>query len=95
MNAKQHQVAYQNYTLLTAVAAGNEWTIAEINKLKDMKVSGASIKEIAIALGRTFYSVQTQVSNSNITKPRKTTKPAATITACPKCFLVHTYQCEE
>lgn len=94
MNTKEHQVANQNFSLLTAVAAGNEWTIAEVNKLKDMKAAGKSVKQIAVELGRTYYSITTYISVMNLGKPRRNTKPQTKIEACSNCNLVHSYKCE-
>jgi len=94
MNTKQHQVANQNFTLLTAVSAGNEWTIAEVNKLKSMKSEGMSIKQIAVELGRSYYSISTYVSLMNLAKPRRNAKPQIKIESCSNCNLVHSYECE-
>jgi hypothetical protein len=93
MHPNQHQVSYQNFTLLTAVAAGNEWTTADVNKLKSMRDAGVTVADIAQTLGRTFYAVQTYLSASGLTKARQTT-PAPKVEACPSCFLVHRYECE-
>lgn len=93
MKTKEHQIANQIYTLLTATHAGNEWTIAEVNKLKDMKAAMVPVREIAIALGRTYYSVTNALLENNLTNTRAN-KPAAKIEACPNCFLVHKYECE-
>jgi hypothetical protein len=79
MHPNEHARSYQNFTLLTAVAAGNEWTTADVNKLK--------------SIGRTFYAVQTYLSANGLTKARNTT-PAPKVEACPSCFLVHRYECE-
>jgi hypothetical protein len=90
----EHAKAYQNFTLLTAVAAGNEWTIAEANQLKDMRKAGIPVSQAAIILGRTFYAVQTYLAANGLTKAHKhpqTTKP---IIACSNCNLIHTYECE-
>jgi hypothetical protein len=94
MNTKQHQVANQNFTLLTAIAARNEWTIAEVNKLKDMKAAGMSVKDIAVELGRTYYSINTYISVMGLGKPRRNSKPQQKIEACSICYLVHSYECE-
>jgi hypothetical protein len=93
MHPNQHQVSYQNFTLLTAFSAGNEWTIAEVNKLKSMRDSGVSVAEIAQTLGRTYYAVQTFLGANGLTKARQTT-PAPKVEACPSCFLTHSYECE-
>ena len=93
MNPTQHQVNYQNLSLLTAVAAGNEWTIAEINKLKELREAKVSVADIAKVLGRTFYAVQTYMGANGLTKARQTV-PSPKVEACPKCFLVHSYECE-
>jgi len=93
MSTKAHQKAYQNFTLIAAVSAGNEWTIAEINKLKDLRAANVSVKDIAVILGRTFYAVQSFLGTSDMTKVRKT-KPTPKLEVCPKCYLVHSYECE-
>ena len=93
MNPNEHARSYQNFTLLTAVAAGNEWTTADVNKLKSMRDAGISVAEIAQTVGRTFYAVQTYLSANGLTKARNTT-PAPKVEACPSCFLVHRYDCE-
>jgi hypothetical protein len=84
-NEYQHQ--YQNFTLLAAVSAGNEWTITEINKLKDLREANVSVTDIAIILGRTYYAVQTYLGANGLTKARKQTTPAPQIQACPQCWL--------
>jgi len=93
MNPNQHQSNYQTLTLITAVAAGNEWTIAEINKLKDLREAKMPVADIAKVLGRTFYAVQTYLGANGLTKARQTV-PSPKVEACPKCFLVHSYECE-
>lgn len=93
MRPNEYQASYQNFTLLTAIAAGNEWTTADVNKLKSMREAGVSVSDIAQVLGRTYYAVQTYLSASGLTKARQTT-PAPKVEACPSCFLVHQYECE-
>ena len=93
MNTKSHQVSYQNFTLLSAFSAGNEWTTAEVNKLKSMRDSGVSVADIAQVLGRTYYAVQTYLGANGLTKARQSA-PAPKVEACPSCFLVHRYECE-
>lgn len=90
----EHAKAYQNFTLLTAVAAGNEWTIAEANKLKDMRDAGVAVSDAAMILGRTFYAVQTYLAANGLTKPRQTTPQTKPINACSNCNLTHSYECE-
>lgn len=90
----EHAKAYQNFTLLTAVAAGNEWTITESNKLRDMRKAGVPVSEAAIILGRTFYAVQTYLAANGLTKARKHPQTTKTITTCSNCNLTHAYVCE-
>ena len=94
MDTKQHQVTNQIFTLLTARSAGNEWTIAEVNKLKQMRAAKVSVRDIAVALGRTYYAVTNALLENNLTTPRNNNKPSVKVEACPTCFLTHSYRCE-
>jgi hypothetical protein len=93
MSKNIHQKAYQNFTLIAAVSTGNEWTNAETNKLKELRAANASVKDIAVILGRTFYAVQSFLSASQMTNARTTT-PAPKLKVCSNCYLVHSYECE-
>lgn len=94
MKTNEHQIANQIFTLISAVNAKNEWTLEEISKMRAMKDAGISVRDIAVVLGRTYYSVSTALSVNNLTKanPRKSQTPK--VEACPNCFLVHKYECE-
>jgi hypothetical protein len=80
----------QSVSLDAAVNTGSEWTIAEIRKMEVMKASGKSIKDIANALGRSYYSVSTKLFNSGLSSHRATNKPAQTLhpVVCGNCFTI-------
>jgi hypothetical protein len=77
----------QSVSLDAAVNTGSEWTIAEIRKMEVMKASGKSIKDIATALGRSYYSVSTKLANIGaVNHRRQSNKPKVTLTTCGTCF---------
>jgi hypothetical protein len=80
----------QSVSLDAAVNTGSEWTIAEIRKMEVMKASGKSIKDIANALGRSYYSVSTKLFNSGLSSHRAANKPAQTLhpVVCGNCFTI-------
>jgi hypothetical protein len=82
----------QALTLITAIAVGNEWTSTELNHLRSLKAQGATVAEIALALGRSYYGVSTKLTEAGMTKPRAT-KPVAAEVACDACWLIHNGEC--
>jgi hypothetical protein len=77
----------QSVSLDAAVNTGSEWTIAEIRKMEVMKASGKSIKDIATALGRSYYSVSTKLANIGaVNHRRQSNKPKVTLITCGTCF---------
>ena len=80
----------QSVSLDAAVNTGSEWTLAEIRKMEVMKASGKSIKDIAQALGRSYYSVSTKLVNAGLASHRASNKPAQALhpMVCGKCFTI-------
>jgi hypothetical protein len=80
----------QSVSLDAAVNTGSEWTLAEIRKMEVMKASGKSIKDIAQALGRSYYSVSTKLVNSGLASHRASNKPAQVLhpVVCGNCFTI-------
>jgi hypothetical protein len=80
----------QSVSLDAAVNTGSEWTMAEIRKMEVMKASGKSIKDIAQALGRSYYSVSTKLVNSGLSSHRVSNNPAQTLhpVVCGNCFTI-------
>jgi hypothetical protein len=78
----------QGFSLQTAVNTGSEWTLAEIRKMEVMKASGKSIKDIAQALGRSYYSVSTKLVNTGAVNHHKhSNKPLTPApVVCGTCF---------
>lgn len=86
--------ANQTLTLATAQSTGNEWSTSETTTLKLMKLQGASIAEIAVTLGRTYYAVSTRLGVTGLATPRpRAIKPAKVETACDACWLIHRGEC--
>jgi hypothetical protein len=86
---------YQTISLSTAVASGEYWSINDINELRAMKAAKMTAVEIARALGRTYYSVGTKLTELGLTK--KQSKPrqrkvnniySNPLPTCDKCFLL-------
>lgn len=75
----------QSFTLATAVNLGSEWTLAEIRTLECLKAGNMSIKDIAMQLGRSYYSVTNKLLSLGLTHARANT-PAAPVTTCSLCF---------
>jgi hypothetical protein len=82
----------QALTLVTAIAVGNEWTSAELNQLRAMKAEGATVADIALAIGRSYYGVSSKLTEAGMTKPRES-KPVAAEVACDACWLIHRGEC--
>jgi hypothetical protein len=80
----------QSVSLDAAVNTGSEWTLAEIRKMEVMKASGKSIKDIAQALGRSYYSVSTKLVNAGLASHRASNKPAQALhpIVCGNCFTI-------
>ena len=80
----------QSVSLDAATNTGSEWTNAEIRKMEVMKASGKSIKDIATALGRSYYSVSTKLFNSGLSSHRVTNKPVQALhpVVCGNCFTI-------
>jgi len=80
----------QSRSLEAAVNTGSEWTLAEARQLEIMKASGKSIKEIAKALGRSYYSVSTKLVTIGAVNHRKhSNKPLAPApVVCGACFTI-------
>jgi len=86
---------YQTISLSTAVANGEYWSINDINDLRSMKAAKMAAVEIARALGRTYYSVNTKLIELGLTK--RQSKPRARVIknvytqalpTCDNCFMV-------
>jgi hypothetical protein len=86
---------YQTVSLSTAVATGEYWSINDITELRALKAAQISGVEIARALGRTYYSVNTKLIELGLTK--KQSKPRARrvnniytnkLPVCGSCFMV-------
>jgi hypothetical protein len=90
MNTTAWMREAQGFSLQTAVNTGSEWTNAEIRKMEVMKASGKSIKDIATALGRSYYSVSTKLFNSGLSSHRVTNKPVQALhpVVCGNCFTI-------
>ncbi len=90
MNTNVWMREAQGFSLETAVNIGSEWTLAETRQLELMRASGKSIKEIAKALGRSYYSISTRLINIGaVTHHKKSNKPAPlALVICGKCFTV-------
>ena len=80
----------QSVSLDAATNTGSEWTNAEIRKMEVMKASGKSIKDIATALGRSYYSVSTKLFNSGLSSHRAANKSVQTLhpVVCGTCFTI-------
>ena len=80
----------QSISLDAAVNTGSEWTLAEIRKMEVMKASGKSIKDIAQALGRSYYSVSTKLVNAGLASHRASNKAAQPLhpVVCGNCFTI-------
>jgi hypothetical protein len=90
-----HNEKYQTVSLNTAVTHGEYWSINDIHELRAMKAAKMSGVQIARALGRTYYSVNTKLSELGMT--RKQTKPRARVVrnvytnslpVCDNCCLI-------
>lgn len=82
----------QNQTLTTATKVGNEWSSNELATMNKMKLEGASVASIALALGRSYYGVSSKLSLAGFTTPR-VTKPAKQEVGCDSCWLIHRGEC--
>jgi hypothetical protein len=82
----------QTQTLATATKVGNEWSSNELATMNKMKLEGASVASIALALGRSYYGVSSKLSLAGFTTPRAT-KPAKQEVACDSCWLIHRGEC--
>ena len=83
----------QSLSLETAIKAGEEWSMAEVDHLKTLRAQGVTYYAIAQLMNRTVYSVTTMARVMGIAKERAV-KQTPKVIACSKCFLVHTYECE-
>jgi hypothetical protein len=89
---------YQTITLLTAIAAGEYWSVNDINDMRDLKKSNVSNLEIAQLLGRSYYSICTKLSLVGLDgdvsvmfgNRRNNRKPNDYGVACSTCFMYHT-----
>lgn len=86
---------YQTVSLSTAVATGEYWSINDINDLRAMKAAKMTVVEIARALGRTYYSVSTKLTQLGLTKKQSRTRQRKVnnvytnkLPVCDKCFLL-------
>jgi hypothetical protein len=82
----------QTQTLTTATKLGNEWSSIELATMSKMKLEGASVASIALALGRSYYGVSSKLSLAGFTTPRAT-KPAKQEVGCDSCWLIHRGEC--
>jgi hypothetical protein len=78
----------QSFSLETAVNTGSEWTNAEVRQLEVMKTSGKSIKDISVALGRSYYSVATKLISIGFVNHHKKSNELVRpiISTCGNCF---------
>lgn len=83
----------QSLSLETAVKTGEEWSMAEVDYLKNLRAQDVAYYAIAQLMGRSVYSVTTMARVMGIAKTRKTAQ-APKIVACTNCNLVHSYECE-
>ena len=77
----------QSFSLDTAVRSTMEWTHAETRVLESLRSEGKSTSEIAVLLGRSYYSVSTKLSQLGLTHARSN-KPTLKIEVCGVCFMV-------
>lgn len=79
----------QNFTLVTATRTNEEWTHEEIRKLETLKSLNTSLRDIAVKLNRSYYSVSAkmiQIGLANSHKKTNSKKPS--IQVCGGCFTV-------
>lgn len=86
MHTDHWQREVQNFSLATAVNLNEEWTLAEIRNLEALRAAKVSIQDIAMKLGRSYYSVTNKLSTSGLTTPRNSS-PAPKAVVCPGCFV--------
>lgn len=86
---------YQTVSLSTAVATGEYWSINDVQELRAMKAANMRVVEIARALGRTYYSVGTKLTELGLTKKQSKTRQRKVnnvysnpLPVCDKCFLL-------
>lgn len=96
MKTAEYTKAYQNIALLTAVAAGEYWTINDVIDMRELKRANVSNLEIAQLLGRSYYAVSSKLhlvgmdgDVSEILGARRNRVPNDYGTACSECFVFH------
>jgi hypothetical protein len=79
----------QNYTLITATKTNEEWTHEEIRKLETLRALKLSIRDIAVKLNRSYYSVSTKmVQIGLVNSHKKSNSKKSSIVVCGVCFIV-------
>lgn len=95
MKTKEYNEVYQNLTLITAIAAGEYWSINDITDLRDLKKANVSNLEIAQLLGRSYYAVCTKISliglegDVAVTVGTRAKTPNYYGEVCTDCFIFH------
>ena len=87
MNTMEWTRGAQNYTLVTATRANEEWLHADIKSLETLKSCGASISDIAVKLNRSYYSVSSKLIELGLANTHKRSNaPKIEISICSVCF---------
>ena len=86
------QTAQFETIVANAKRNGTEWSIGEIDQLRTLRESGMAIKEIAIRLDRTYYSVATELQLAGLAKAR-TPRHIPIQGVCSECRMIHAGEC--
>jgi len=87
MNAMEWTREAQNFTLVTATRANEEWLHSDIRALETLKGFGKSIREIAVELNRSYYSVSSKLIELGLSNVHKRSNSLKTqVSICSVCF---------
>ena len=89
MNAMEWTRETQSFTLVTATRANEEWLHSDIRSLETLKGLNKSIREIAVQLNRSYYSVSSKLIELGLANvQKKSNQPKAEILFCATCHTI-------
>lgn len=87
MNTMEWTKEAQNFTLVTATRANEEWLHSDLRSLETLKGLGKSIREIAVELNRSYYSVSSKLIELGLANVhKKSNSPKIEVSICSICF---------
>lgn len=87
MNTMEWTREAQSFTLATATRTNEEWLHSEISALETLKGLGVSIKDVAVKLNRSYYSVSSKLIDLGLANVhKKSNTPKKEVSVCAVCF---------